>query len=68
MTENAAIAGQRLVDRLAKHYDVRSDVELASVLKKGKQHIHSMRQRTKADINYDIIMMLLDELEAKHGK
>lgn len=70
MTDNSEIAGQRLVDRLAKHYGVHSDVDLAARLGKGKskQHIYSMRGRTKSDINYDIIMQLLDELEAKHGQ
>ncbi len=68
MTDNSEFAGNRLVDRLAKHYSAHTDVALAETLGKSKQHIHSMRQRTKADINYEIIMRLLDELEASNAK
>lgn len=56
-------AGEKLVERLSVHFGVVDDVDLATKIGTHRQNIYSMRQRKKADINYNIIMMLLEEVK-----
>jgi len=61
MTEKTA--GDEIVERLAAYHNASTDVLLAEKIGKEKQHIYSMRKRTKRDVNYDVIMHLLNEIE-----
>ena len=56
-------AGEEIVERLERYHQVKGSTDLGEKMGKGKQHINSMRKRERRDVNYDVIMHLLDEVE-----